>query len=163
MSAGLVAALPDHVPAPRRPSAADRLRARPLGSPEVDHRPLAALRLSGGDLHAVADGLREAGFDVLDIRAHHVGPAPALLVLELPPEESARRRLLDAGADGPSRILVGPRLDDGELARLRPGRDLLVRPPFHPLQVAAAALRLAAAPSRQLEDFAGRAFADLPA
>ncbi len=161
MTAGLVAAVPDHVPAPRRPSAADRLRAQPAGSAAAEHRPLAALRLSGGDLHAIADGLRDAGFDVLDIRAHHLGPAPAVLVLELPPEESARRRLLDAGAHGPCRILVGPRLDDGESGGLRPGRDLLVRPPFHPLQVAAAALRLAAAPPRQLEDFAGRAFADL--
>lgn len=157
MTVVAIAPAPSYLPEPRPASAAERLRARPE-SP----RPLAALRLSGGDLHAVAQGLSEAGFDVLDIRAHPVGPAPTVLVLELPPEESARRRLLEASAQGPSRILVGPRLDGDEAAGLRPGRDLLVQPPFHPLQVAAAALRAADASAHELAAFAGRAFADLP-
>lgn len=161
MTVVAVAAPATHVPDPRPASAAERLRARPV-EPRTDAaRPLAALRLSGADLHAVADGLREAGFDVLDIRAHPVGPAPTVLVLELPPEEPARRRLLEASADGPSRILVGPRLDEVEAKGLRPGRDLFVQPPFHPLQVAAAALRAAEASPHELGAFAGRAFADL--
>lgn len=155
-------AAPTHIPEPRPVSAAERLRARPVEPRTEAPRPLAALRLSGADLHAVADGLRDAGFDVLDIRAHPVGPAPTVLVLELPPEESVRRRLLEASADGPGRILVGPRLDEVEAKGLRPGLDLFVQPPFHPLQVAAAALRTAAASPHDVGAFAGRAFADLP-
>lgn len=157
-----VAAAPTHVPDPRPVSAAERLRARPAEPEAEAARPLAALRLSGADLRAVADGLRSAGFDVLDIRAHPVGPVPTVLVLELPPEESVRRRLLEVSADGPGRILVGPRLDEVEVKGLRPGLDLLVQPPFHPLQVAAAALRTAAASPRDVGAFAGRAFEDLP-
>lgn len=146
------------LPAPRLVSPDERARDLPAA-----HRPVAAVRLSGADLTAVAAGLRDAGFAVLDIAQHAVGPAPRVLVLELPPEESARRRLLEASAGGPGRILVGPRLEPDEAEGLRPGRDVLVRPPFHPLHVAAAALRIADASSDDLAAFADRAFADLTA
>ncbi|MGH8894629.1 MAG: hypothetical protein ACRDWY_15190, partial [Actinomycetes bacterium] len=69
---------------------------------------------------------------------------------------------LEASAHLPGRILVGPGLEGAEAQGLRPGRDVLVRPPFHVLQIAAAALRVANASQHDVARFAGRAFADLP-
>jgi hypothetical protein len=131
---------------------------RPPSSSPV---PVAAVRLSGPDLRAVGRALAAAGFAVVDVRAHRVGPAPRVVVLELPADELLRRRLLTAGADGPSRILIAPQLTPGELELVRSRRDIVVHPPFHALRVVTEALRLAKVRDGDLAGLAVAAFEDL--
>lgn len=141
-----------HVPAQRSPWS--------LRSAEA--RPVAAVRLPGRDFSDLAEGLNEAGFSVLDILAHETGPAPLVLVLELPPDEEAVARLLAAGSRGPARVLV---VDDRERiagVRLRGNLDAVVESPCHPLQVAAAALRVSGAPEWRLARWSESVFDALP-
>jgi len=110
----------------------------------------------------VAEGLSDAGFGVLDILAQETGPAPLVLVLELPTDKEATTRLLAAGSRGPGRVLLvddRARLDG---ARLRPGLDSVAEFPCHPLQVAAAALRVSGAPEWRLARWSESVFDALP-
>jgi len=128
----------------------------------AEARPVAAVRLPGRDFSDLAEGLQEAGFAVLDILAHEKGPAPLVLVLELPDDEDAVARLLTAGARGPARVLV---VNDRERlagTRLRGNLDAVVESPCHPLQVAAAALRVSGAPEWRLARWGESVFDALP-
>ena len=129
----------------------------------AEARPVAAVRLPGRDFSDLAEGLNDAGFSVLDILAQQKGPAPLVLVLELPPDEDAVARLLAAGSRGPARVLV---VDDRERlagVRLRGNLDAVVESPCHPLQVAAAALRVSGAPDWRLARWSESIFDALPA
>lgn len=128
----------------------------------ADGRPVAAVRLPGGGLDEIRDGLREAGFSVLDILAQDSGPAPLVLVLELPGDVEGDARILGAGANGPGRVLVSADRARLASAGLRPGLDEVVDAGCHPLQVAAAALRVSGAPEWQLARWSETAFAELP-
>ncbi|MGZ4591587.1 MAG: hypothetical protein ACXV2I_12460 [Actinomycetes bacterium] len=126
-------------------------------------QPVAAVRLSADLFAEVAIGLRNAGFTVLDIDAHEVGPRPQVVVIQVPEDEVAARRLLGASANGAGRVLVkqhaaGPSAED-----LVPGQDEVVQAPFHPLQVAAAALRVGGSSELLFSTWARRVFDDLPA
>ena len=140
---------PDFVPAsPARPPVP--AQRSPWSLRPAEARPVAAVRLPGRDFSDLAEGLNDAGFSVLDILAHETGPAPLVLVLELPQDEDAVARLLAAGSRGPARVLV---VDDrARIAgvRLRGNLDAVVESPCHPLQVAAAALRVSGAPKWRL-------------
>jgi hypothetical protein len=120
---------------------------------------VAAVRLPRRIFSDVRDGLREAGFAVLDILAQETGPAPLVLVLALPAEREPATRLLAAGASGPARVLIVEDREQLAGARLRPGIDEVVEDPCHPLQVAAAALRVSGAPERQLGHWSETVFA----
>jgi hypothetical protein len=83
-------------------------------------------------------------------------------VLELPADEEAAARLLAAGSRGPARVLI---INDRErLAgiRLRARTDTVVESPCHPLQVAAAALRVSGAPEWRLARWGESLFDALP-
>lgn len=149
-------------PAGRAPARRTVAQQSPWGLRPADGRPVAAVRLPGGGLDEIREGLREAGFSVLDILSQDSGPAPLVLVLELPSDAEGEARLLGAGATGPGRVLVSA--DRARLAGagLRPGLDEVVDPGCHPLQVAAAALRVSGAPEWQLARWSEASFADLP-
>ena len=153
---------PDFVPAGEARPAVPAPRS-PWSLRPAEARPVAAVRLPGRDFSDLAEGLNDAGFSVLDILAHQTGPAPLVLVLALPPEEEAAARLLAAGSRGPARVLV---VDDRERiagVRLRANLDAVVESPCHPLQVAAAALRVSGAPEWRLARWSESLFDALPA
>ena len=145
------------------PSAPPASRRSPWSLRPAEARPVAALRLPGRDYCDMAEGLHEAGFAVLDILAHSSGPAPLVLVLQLPADEEAVARLLAASSGGPGRVLIVE--DRVRLAgnRLRAGVDAVVESPCHPLQVAAAALRVSGAPDWRLARWSETVFEALPA
>lgn len=148
------------VPARRAPASAPHRS--PWSLRPAEARPVAAVRLPGRDFGDVAEGLHEAGFAVLDILTHETGPTPLVLVLALPADADALRRFLAAGARGPARVLI---VDDREVvqgARLRPGLDAVVESPCHPLNVAAAALRVSGAPEWRLARWSESVFETLP-
>jgi hypothetical protein len=151
----------DLVPASRtRPSVP--AQRSPWSLRPAEARPVAAVRLPGRDFSDLAEGLHEAGFAVLDILAHETGPAPLVLVLELPSDDDTVARLLAAGSRGPARVLV---VDDRARlagARLRGNLDAVVESPCHPLQVAAAALRVSGAPEWRLARWSESVFDALP-
>jgi hypothetical protein len=154
-------AAPDVVPAARTAPPVPTQRS-PWSLRPAEARPVAAVRLPGRDFSDLAEGLNDAGFSVLDILAHQTGPAPLVLVLALPAEEDAAARLLAAGSRGPARVLV---VDDREQVagvRLRAHVDAVVESPFHPLQVAAAALRVSGAPEWRLARWSESVFDALP-
>ena len=154
-------AAPDFVPATRTRPAEPSPRS-PWSLRPAEARPFAAVRLPGRDFSDLAEGLHDAGFAVLDILAHETGPAPLVLVLELPADEEAAARLLAAGSRGPARVLV---INDRERlagVRLRAGADAVVESPCHPLQVAAAALRVSGAPEWRLARWSESVFDALP-
>jgi hypothetical protein len=153
---------PDLVPASRARPPVPAQRS-PWSLRPAEARPVAAVRLPGRDFSDLAEGLNDAGFSVLDILAHQTGPAPLVLVLALPAEEEAAARLLAAGSRGPARVLV---VDDRERiagVRLRSNLDAVVEAPCHPLQVAAAALRVSGAPEWRLARWSESVFDALPA
>jgi hypothetical protein len=129
----------------------------------AEARPVAAVRLPGRDFSDLAEGLQEAGFAVLDILAHEKGPAPLVLVLELPDDEDTVTRLLTAGARGPARVLVVKDRERLAGVRLRGNLDAVVESPCHPLQVAATALRVSGAPEWRLARWGESVFDALPA
>ena len=152
---------PDLVPARRARTHVPAQRS-PWSLRPAEARPVAAVRLPGRDFSDLAEGLHDAGFAVLDILAHEKGPAPLVLVLELPDDEDAVARLLTAGARGPARVLV---VNDRERlagVRLRGNLDAVVESPCHPLQVAAAALRVSGAPEWRLARWGESVFDALP-
>ena len=142
------------VAAPSRPTSPWALR-------PAESRPVAAVRLPGPDFADVAEGLHEAGFGVFDILSGGSGPAPLVLVLQLPPDPEALQRVLVAGERGPGRVLL---VDDRARlggARLRGGVDAVVEWPCHPLQVATAALRVSGAPEWRLARWGESVFESL--
>jgi hypothetical protein len=149
------------------PSSGFRVRpagsGRPAGSPwslrPAESQPVAAVRVVGSAFSDVRDGLREAGFAVLDILSRETGPAPLVLVLEVPQNDELAERLLAAGANGPARVLIVEDRDQLSGARLRAGVDEVLEGPFHPLQVAASALRVSGAPEWQLAHWSEAVFA----
>ncbi len=152
---------PAFAPANRKRPSAQASRS-PWSLRPAETRPVAAVRLPGRDFSDLAEGLHDAGFAVLDILAHETGPAPLVLVLELPADEEAAARLLAAGSRGPARVLV---INDRERlagVRLRAGTDAIVESPCHPLQVAAAALRVSGAPEWRLARWSESVFDALP-
>ena len=158
-SSPTLASVPRRVSAP----AASQFPARsPWSLRPAESRPVAALRLAGRNFSDVAEGLAEAGFSVLDILAHDSGPAPLVLVLELPTDAEGLERVLAAGARGPGRVLIVDDRGQLEGARLRPGLDAVVESPCHPLQVAAAALRVSGAPEWRLARWGESVFDALP-
>jgi hypothetical protein len=148
----------DLAPSRARGSAGSAWALRPAES-----QPVAAVRLPRRSFSDVRDGLRDAGFAVLDILAQETGPAPLVLVLALPPEREPADRLLAAGAGGPARVLIVEDREQLAGARLRPGVDEVVEDPCHPLQVAAAALRVSGAPEHQLGHWSESVFARVSA
>ena len=146
-------------PARRTPSASPRRS--PWSLRPAESRPVAAVRLPGRDFGDVAEGLHEAGFAVLDILTHESGPTPLVLVLQLPADAEAVHRLL-AASRGPGRVLLVDDRDVLKGARLRAGLDAIVESPCHPLQVAAAALRVSGAPEWRLARWSESVFATLP-
>ncbi len=133
------------------------------GSGTGTGRPVAAVRLPRSIISDARQALRDAGFGVLDILTAEVGPTPSVLVLGLPDDHDAADRLLAAGRTGPGRVLlVGDRARLAGAA-LRPGQDEIVDLPCHPLQVAAAALRVSGAAAGELSSWAESVFAALPA
>jgi hypothetical protein len=122
--------------------------------------PVAALRLPGHVLRAVAPLLEDAGFEVLDITTRTHGPRPRLVVLELPTEEEAGRRVLAPPQGGPGRLFLAPDELGAWAVPQWPG-DEIVRSPFHRLQVVAAALRVGRLPAEVVADWSGRVFDDL--
>jgi hypothetical protein len=152
---------PDVIPASEaRPVPAQR---SPWSLRPAEARPVAAVRLPGRDFSDLAEGLHDAGFAVLDILAHEKGPAPLVLVLELPDDEEAVLRLLTAGARGPARVLVTNDRERLAGVRLRGNLDTVVESPCHPLQVAAAALRVSGAPEWRFARWSESVFDALPA
>jgi hypothetical protein len=146
-------------PAPEHPARSAR---SPWALRPAESRPVAAVRLAGPDLTDVAEGLHHAGFGVFDILAGGSGPAPLVLVLQLPAEDEALQRVVTAGARGPGRVLLvedRARLDG---VRLRPDLDAVVDWPCHPLQVATAALRVSGAPEWRLARWSESVFESLP-
>lgn len=149
------------------PAAAPRPAPAPASSPwsvrPADRRPVAAVRLPGRRLAATRDALRDAGFEVHDILRRETGPAPCVLVLELPASGEDAARLLEAGARGPGRVLLVT--DRGQVppAARRAGLDEVVERDCHPLQVAGAALRVSGAPEWLIARWCGSAFEELPA
>lgn len=125
--------------------------------------PVAAVRLPGSGFDEACAALRSAGFGVLDILAQDVGPVPSVLVFELPDDDEALARLLAVARPAVGRVLITR--DRNRLAghTLRPGADEVVDAPVHPLQVAAAALRVSGTPEHRLARWSEAAFADLPA
>ena len=152
---------PDFVPASGARPAVPAQRS-PWSLRPAEARPVAAVRLPGRDFSDLAEGLHEAGFAVLDILAHEKGPAPLVLVLELPDDEEAVARLLAAGARGPARVLVVKDRERLAGVRLRGNLDAVVESPCHPLQVAAAALRVSGAPEWRLARWGESVFDALP-
>ena len=153
---------PDFVPAGRAGPAVPAQRS-PWSLRPAEARPVAAVRLPGRDFSDLAEGLHEAGFAVLDILAHEKGPAPLVLVLELPDDEDAVARLLAAGGRGPARVLMVKDRERLAGVRLRGNLDAVVESPCHPLQVAAAALRVSGAPEWRLARWGESVFDALPA
>ena len=147
------------VPTSRSPSTTRRRS--PWSLQPAESRPVAAVRLPGRDFGDVAEGLHEAGFAVLDILAHETGPTPLVLVLQLPADAEAVRRLL-AASRGTGRVLLVEDRDLVKGARLRAGLDAVVESPCHPLQVAAAALRVSGAPEWRLARWSESVFETLP-
>lgn len=141
-------------PVPRQAGPARWAQTPQPSSPAVK---VAAVRVSERLFPRVAASLRDAGFAVLDIAAHPVGPRPSVVVVELPEDDAARRRLLATKAAGAGRIFLDPRPAEASPSVL-PGGDEVVQAPFHPLQVAAAALRVSRAEQRTLADWARQAF-----
>jgi hypothetical protein len=123
--------------------------------------PVAAVKMPPELFDEVATGLRNAGFAVLDIEAHEVGPRPHVMVLQVPDDEQAARRLLAAPARGTGRVFVKPAGKGPSAADLVAGQDEVVQAPFHPLQVAAAALRVGRAPELLFSTWARRVFDDV--
>jgi hypothetical protein len=152
---------PDFVPAGRTRPAVPAPRS-PWSLRPAEARPVAAVRLPGRDFSDLAEGLHDAGFAVLDILSHEKGPAPLVLVLELPDNEEAVARLLTAGARGPARVLVVKDRERLAGVRLRGNLDAVVESPCHPLQVAAAALRVSGAPEWRLARWGESVFDALP-
>ena len=152
---------PDFVPAGGARPAVPAQRS-PWSLRPAEARPVAAVRLPGRDFSDLAEGLHEAGFAVLDILAYEKGPAPLVLVLELPDDEEAVARLLAAGARGPARVLVVKDRERLAGVRLRGNLDAVVESPCHPLQVAAAALRVSGAPEWRLARWGESVFDALP-
>jgi hypothetical protein len=128
----------------------------------AEARPVAAVRLPERDFSDLAEGLNEAGFSVLDILAHETGPAPLVLVLALPDDDEAVGRLLAAGSRGPARVLIVADRERLAGIRLRGNLDAVVESPCHPLQVAAAALRVSGAPEWRLARWSESVFDALP-
>lgn len=120
-------------------------------------QPIAAVRLSAAVLPGVTAGLHQAGFAVLDINAHEVGPRPDVLVLELPDEQEAARRLLATSGNGAGRLFV-TQAQDTLVATKAASHEEIVQVPCHPLQIAAAVLRAGRAPEHVLRDWATRMF-----
>ena len=129
----------------------------------AERKPVAAVRLPGRRFTAAREALRDAGFEVHDILRRETGPAPCVLVLELPASAEVAARLLEAGARGPGRVLLVT--DRGQVppAARRPGLDEVVERDCHPLQVAGAALRVSGAPEPMVARWCEAAFEGLPA
>jgi hypothetical protein len=125
--------------------------------------PIAAVRLSDATFPGVVAGLHQAGLDVLDINAHEVGPRPQLIVLELPDDEAAARRLVRGSGHGPGRLFVTRGPDLYSLAGQTSGCDEILQVPCNPLQIAAAALRVSRAPEHLFLEWARRVFDDIRA
>jgi hypothetical protein len=149
--------------APRRAATRPATGHSAWGIRPAEAQPVAAVRVPPGDLADLRDALAAAGFGVLDILAQDVGPAPTVLVLDLPDDADTAARLLAASATGPGRVLVTA--DPSRLAgvRLRAGLDEVVEAPCHPLQVTAAALRVSGTAEYQLARWSESVFRDLPA
>jgi hypothetical protein len=143
---------------PTRPYADPGVPADP--TPAHDCAPVAALRLPGHVLRAVAPLLEDAGFEVLDITTHERGPRPQLVVLELPDDEATGRRLLAPPPSGPGRLFLAAG-DVPAWATLQWAADEIVRSPFHRLQVVAAALRVGRLPAEAISRWADHAFDDV--
>jgi hypothetical protein len=128
----------------------------------ANQQPVAAVRLPESTFAEVAIALRGAGFTVIDIGAQEVGPRPQVLVLDVPDDDDAARRLLaTAPPGGAGRVLVkqgaaGPTAD-----QVVAGRDEVVDAPSHPLQVAAAALRVGRKHDHVFSTWARRVFDDV--
>jgi hypothetical protein len=123
---------------------------------------VAAVRVVGSAFSDVRDGLREAGFAVLDILSRETGPAPLVLVLQVPQDAELAQRLLAAGGNGPARVLIVEDREQLAGARLRAGVDEVLDGACHPLQVAASALRVSGAPEWQLAHWSEAVFAGVP-
>ena len=154
-----VTAIHPTVPTARRAQRQDDLRVDPTSYAERPV-PVAALRLPGHVLRAVAPLLEDAGFEVLDIAARTHGPRPQLVVLELPADEEAGLRLLVPPQGGPGRLFLAAGELGGWAVPQWPG-DEIVRSPFHRLQVVAAALRVGRLPAEVVTDWSDRVFDDL--
>jgi hypothetical protein len=148
------------VPTARRPAAPSTGRRAEPSYVDRGAAPVAALRLPGHVLRAVGPLLEDAGFDVLDITTHERGPRPSLVVLELPDDEEAGRRLLAPPPSGPGRLFLAAG-DVPAWATLQWAADEIVRSPFHRLQVVAAALRVGRVPTELVSSWAEHAFDDL--
>ncbi|MDQ1664155.1 MAG: hypothetical protein QOH75_186 [Actinomycetota bacterium] len=120
--------------------------------------PIAAVRLSGATWPGVVAGLHQAGLGVLDINAHQVGPRPHLIVLELPDDDEAARRLVTANGHGAGRLFVTRDPERFALTELLSSRDELALVPCHPLQIAVAALRVSGSPEHVLLEWSRRVF-----
>jgi hypothetical protein len=136
--------------------------AHPHGGAPATAVPVAAVRLPGRRFDEVRSALRAAGFGVLDILAQDVGPVPSVLVLEVPQDEEALARLMAVARPGVGRVLITR--DRGGLPphTLRPGLDEVIDAPPHPLQVAAAALRVSGTSEYRLARWSEAAFEDVP-
>ena len=147
---------PWKAPAPsREPS-----RGAPAGTPSAPE-PVAAVRLPGRRFDDVRAALRDAGFAVLDIFTQDVGPVPNVLVLELPQDDEALTRLLAVARPGVGRVLITRERQQLAAQTLRPGCDEVLDAPAHPLQVAAAALRVSGTSEYRLALWSESAFEDV--